>query len=60
MDAILKPLAWAAGVLAFGAADLFAVGAAIDQTDLLLLGLGAAPIVAFALLGLRPRSLHDN
>ena len=60
MDIILRPVAWALGALAFGAADLYAVGGSFDQADLLLLGLGALPAVVFGALVLRSRGPMDN
>ena len=57
---ILRAAAWAIGALAFGAADLYAVGGGFDQADLLLMGLGALPVVAFGALALRSRNPYDN
>ena len=55
-----RALAWAGGILAFGVADLYAVGGTLDHTDLLLVGLGMAPVAAFALLVMRSRDPMDN
>lgn len=60
MDAILRAMAWAGGALAFGAADLYAVGGSFDGPDLVLLGIGASPVVAFAVFALRSRDPMDN
>jgi hypothetical protein len=56
----LQPFAWTAGLLAFAAADLYAVGGAFSQGDLLLVGLGAAPALAFGLLVTRSRDPMSN
>lgn len=60
MDLILRPAAWALGALAFGAIDLYAVGGAFDQADLLLLGIGALPVVAFGAFALRSSNPLNN
>lgn len=60
MDLILRPFAWAVGALAFGAADLYAVGGSFTQADVLLMMLGALPVVGFAAFVLRSRNPHDN
>lgn len=59
MDTVLRPIAWALGALAFGAVDLYAVGGAFDQADLLL-GIGAAPVVAFGIFALRSSNPLNN
>lgn len=60
MDLIIRPLAWAGAALAFGAADLYAVGGTFTKADALFIGLGALPVVGFAAFVLRSRDPRDN
>lgn len=60
MDLVLRSIAWALGALAFGAADLYAVGGGFDNADLLLMGFGALPAVVFGFFVVRSRDPHDN
>ena len=46
--------------IAFAAADLYAVGGSFSQTDALLMGLGALPVVAFGMFVIRSRDPLDN
>lgn len=60
MDLVLRPFAWALDALAFGVADLYAVGGSFDHADLVLMSAGALPVVALGAFVLRSRNPHDN
>lgn len=57
---ILRSTGWALGAMAFGAADLYAVGGGFDSADLLLMALGAAPVAAFGAFVLGSRHPDAN